>query len=306
MVHIRRAVVLALPLVALTLAGCGSSSGSVGAGAPASGPSQPTASSDGASSGSLADTVPAAIKNKGTLTIAADAAYAPNEFFDKDGKTIIGTDVDLGKALGDKLGLKVTFVNQTFDSIIPGIQAGRYDLGMSSFTDNKKREAVLDFVTYFTAGTSFFTKAGAPAVSSLDQLCGLHVAVEKGTTQADDGEAQSAKCKAAGKKAVTVDQYPDQGGANVALASGRDAVSMADSPVAAYQVKQSNGAFVLNGTPYGEAPYGIAIPQGNGMATAVQAALKVLIADGTYTKILTTWGVQDGAITDPVINGATS
>jgi polar amino acid transport system substrate-binding protein len=81
---------------------------------------------------------------------------------------------------------------------------------------------------------------------------------------------------------------------------------MADSPVAAYQVKKSNGAFKLVGTPYGTAPYGIAIPKNNGMAPAIQAALKDLIADGTYTTILDKWGIQAGAIQNPVINGAIS
>ena len=79
---------------------------------------------------------------------------------------------------------------------------------------------------------------------------------------------------------------------------------MADSPVAAYQVKQSSGTFKLSGPPYGTAPYGIAIPKNNGMAKPVLAAMKHLIADGTYMKILTKWGVQAGAITNPVINGA--
>ena len=81
---------------------------------------------------------------------------------------------------------------------------------------------------------------------------------------------------------------------------------MADSPVAAYQVKQSNGAFKLSGPPYGTAPYGIAIPKDNGMAKPVLAALKQLIADGTYAKILDKWGVQGGATSSPAINGATS
>ena len=79
---------------------------------------------------------------------------------------------------------------------------------------------------------------------------------------------------------------------------------MADSPVAAYIVKQSNGQFELTGEPYNSAPYGIAVPKESGLATPVLEALKELMANGTYESILTTWGVQDGAITDPQINGA--
>jgi polar amino acid transport system substrate-binding protein len=82
---------------------------------------------------------------------------------------------------------------------------------------------------------------------------------------------------------------------------------MADSPVAAYQVKQqSNGTFKVSGSPYGTAPYGIAIPKNSGMAEPVLAAVKQLMADGTYTKILGRWGVQGSAISDPAINAAVS
>jgi polar amino acid transport system substrate-binding protein len=251
--------------------------------------------------------VPAAIKSKGTLTVAADASYAPNEFSGDDGKTVEGADVDLAKGIGQALGLDVEVKNAGFDSIIPGLAAKKYDLGMSSFTDTKEREATVDFVTYFSAGTSFYTKAsGGTDVTGLDDLCGKTVAVEKGTTQADDSTAQSKKCKSAGKPEVKVSTFPDQNGANLAIQSGRAQIGMADSPVADYQVKQSGGQFKTVGTPYGTAPYGIAIPKGSGLAEPVLAAVKAMIADGSYKKILDQWGIADGAISDPVINGATS
>ncbi len=255
----------------------------------------------------IAAQVPAAVRSKGSLVVAADATYAPNEFIGSDGHTVVGMDADLAKALGGVLGLKIKLVNAGFDGIIPGLAAGKYDLGMSSFTDTKTREKVVDFVTYFSAGTSFYVAAkGGPAIRSLADLCGHSVAVEKGTTQADDAAAQSAKCTSAGRPAVTVAVFADQNGANLALSSGRDQVGMADSPVAAYIVKKSGGRFKLSGPSYGTAPYGIAIPKGNGMARPILAALKVLIADGAYKKILVKWGIQAGAITKPVINGATS
>lgn len=258
-------------------------------------------SSSAASTPASTISVPEDIKSKGTLTIASDASYAPNEFIKPGGKDIVGMDVDLGKAIGEKLGLQVKFQNATFDAIIPGLAANKYDLGMSSFTDTKEREQTVDFVTYFTAGTSFFVNAdGGPNITGLQDLCNKKVSVQKGTTQADDAQAQAKKCK------VDVLVFPDQNGANLALKSGRAEVSMADSPVAAYQVKQSGGAFKLVGDPYGTAPYGIAVPKDSGLAQPVLEAVKALIADGSYTKILETWGVEDGAITDPVINGAES
>lgn len=291
-------------LVALTLtaaAACGSSS----SGGNANVNTSPTASSG--VDAAAAALVPAAIKSKSKLVVAMDATYAPNEFVASNGTTIEGMDADLAKAIGKTLGLPIKLTNETFDGIIPGIQSGKYDVGMSSFTDTKEREKTVDFVTYFQAGTSFFEKAsGGPAVTGLSSLCGLKVAVEKGTTQQADATAQSKKCTKAGQKAVTVDTYNDENQANLALSSGHDQVGMADSPVAAYQVKQSSGQFKLVGTAYGVAPYGIALPKGNGMANAVLAAVKALIANGTYSQILNKWGISSGAITNPAINAAIS
>ncbi len=252
--------------------------------------------------------VPAAIAKKGTVTVAADATYAPNEFIGSNGHTVIGMDADLANAIFPLLGLKVNLVNATFSTIIPGLQSGKYDVGMSSFTDTKAREKVVNFVDYFEAGTSFFEKAsGGPKVTNLASICGLKVSVETGTTEQSDATGQKAKCTAAHKTADTVLAYPTQAEANLALSSGRAQVSMADSPVAAYQVKQSNGEFKLVGQSYGVAPYGIAVPKADGtLDAAILAALKDLIADGKYAQILTKWGVSPGADTHPVLNGATS
>lgn len=254
----------------------------------------------------VAAEVPAVFKSK-TLTVAADATYPPNEFIAENGHTVVGMDADLAQALAATMGVKVKVVNATFDGIIPGLASGKYDIGLSSFTDTKAREKVVDFVTYFSAGTSFYVKKqGGPAIGSLADLCGHVVAAEKGTTQQTDATDQGAKCKKAGKSAVNVMVFPDQNGVNLALASGRAQVAMADSPVAAYQVKKSKGQFKLVGKPYGTAPYGIAIPKKSGLAKPVRDALKVLIADGRYRAILSKWGIQSGAIAHPTINGATS
>jgi polar amino acid transport system substrate-binding protein len=254
---------------------------------------------------SIASQVPAAIKDKGTITAAVDATYPPNEFIKEGTHDIIGMTPDLANALGNVMGIKIQMKSAGFDGIIPGLAAKKYDLGFSSFTDNKEREQTVDFVTYFSAGTSFYvtTKSGAD-INSLDDLCGHKVAVEKGTTQQDDSQAAAKKCKGAGKPAAEVQTYPDQNGANLALSSGRAEVGMADSPVAAYIVKKSGGQFKLDGEPYGTAPYGIAVPKGSGMAKPLLAAMKKIIADGTYMKILKKWGIEQGAIDDPVINGA--
>jgi polar amino acid transport system substrate-binding protein len=256
---------------------------------------------------SIAKQVPAKIRSKGSVLVATDATYAPMEFIAKDGKTVIGVDADLAKALGTVLGLRFEVSNATFATIIPGLKSGKYGVGLSSFTDKKSREKVVDFVTYFSAGTSFYVKAsGGPAISGLSSLCGKSVAVENGTTELDDATAQGKKCKTQGKPTVKVSGFNTQSEANLAVSSGRAQVGMADSPVAAYIVKQSHGQFKLTGKSYGTAPYGIALPKNNGMAKPILAAVKYLMKQGTYKTILHKWGVQGGAISNPKINGAIS
>jgi polar amino acid transport system substrate-binding protein len=255
----------------------------------------------------IAAMVPDDIKSKGTLTVAVDATYPPNEFIGSDGKTIEGLTPDLGKALAEVMGLEFEFVNASFDTIIPGLASGKYDLGISSFTDTKEREEVVDFVTYYSAGTSFYVKAdGGPTINELADLCGHSVGVERGTIQANDAAAQNEACTKEGKAGVKVLVFPDQNAANLSISSGRAEVGMADTPVAAHIVNESSGQFKLTGSAYNTAPYGIAIPKGNGMAEPILEALKVLISNGTYDDILTKWGLESGAISDPTINGALS
>ncbi len=294
------AVACCVPVLAL--AACGGSS------SPSTQPSSaPESTTQSAADPAVVKLVPAAIRSKGAINVATDPTYAPNEFVDTNGSTVIGMDVDLAHALAGVMDVKANIVKGTFDALIPGLAAGKYDVGMSSFTDTKEREKTVDFVTYLSAGTSFFTLAsGGANVTALADLCGHSVSVEKGTTQETDATAQDGKCRKAGKQGVKVEVFPGQDGANLALSSGRAQLSMADSPVADYQVQKSSGKFKLVGQPYGTAPYGIALPKDSGLAQPMLAALKVLMSNGAYTKILTKWGVQPGAITNPTINGAIS
>jgi polar amino acid transport system substrate-binding protein len=264
--------IVPLLVVVGVVAGCGSSSKS--SSGTTSSTSTSATSSTALASSTVAAEVPSKYKSK-TLKVAADATYAPNEFIASNGHTVAGMDPDLAKALGNVMDVKVKVVNATFNTIIPGLSAGKYDLGMSSFTDTKARQKVVDFVTYYSAGTAFYAKAqGGPTITSLADLCGHSVAVESGTTQQMDATAQNHKCTAAGKKGVKVSVFPDQNAANLAISSGRAQVGMADSPVAAYIVKKSNGQFKLTGKVYGTAPYGIAIPKGSGLDKPILAALK--------------------------------
>jgi polar amino acid transport system substrate-binding protein len=207
------------------------------------------------------------------------------------------------------MGLKVQVVNATFDSIIPGLAAGKYDMGASSFTDTKEREKSVDFVDYANVGESFYTKAqGGTTIRSIADICGKSVAVEKGTTEQMDAQTQSGKCTKGGKPGVKLLVFPDQNGANLAVSSGRAQLGFADTPVAAYQVQKTSGQFKVIGAAYATAPYGLAIPKQSHLAPAVQAALKELITNGTYPTIMTKWGLNSVGIPASAvkINGATS
>ena len=267
---------------------------------------------DAAADTALAGQVPAAIKTDGKLLIATDASYAPNEFTLEGSDEIIGMDVDLGKAIGKVLGVEVEFVNASFDGILAGLQAGRYELGMSSFTDTKEREQTVDFVTYFEAGTSTMVRKCNPKdIQTIEDLCGKKVGAENGTTQLDqltqaDAEGSVVKaCEDAGKEAPVAQGFPKQTDVNAALQANRIDAYMADSPVVEYAVKKTGEAFEKAGEDTDTAPYGIAVPKNAGtLKDAVLGAMQALIDDGSYKKVLDNWGVADGAITEAKINGA--
>ncbi len=294
-------------LAAVVLAGCGA--GGNGGGAPAaaggaqasSAAAIPTVQKDAA----LAAMVPADVAADGKIVVGSDASYAPNEFVDADGTTIIGMDVDLGKAVAQKLGLSAEFQNSAFDGILPGIASKKYELGMSSFTDNADREKQVDMVTYFSAGTKMATLAGNPDGINIDDLCGKTIAAQRGTVQVDDLTARNETCTKAGKPAINISQFQAQTDVTLSLTAKRAQAMLADSPVVDYAVAQTNGQLEAVGAAYDTAPYGIAVPKGDGKyAQAVQGAVQALITDGTYKAILDKWSVAGGAIETSKINGA--
>ena len=288
----------AVCLAAMTLGGV-LSAGVAGASSSTSVPTAPLDST-------LAATVPATVKTAGLL-VAADATYAPDEFVASDGSTVIGMDADLATAIGQVLGLKVTITNATFDTIIPALQSGKFNLGASSFTDTKARQKQVDFVDYFQAGEGYYVKTGSSyKPSGLAALCGHTVAVETGTVEQTDAQSQNKKCTRSHKKGVKVLSFADQNSANLAVSSGRAQVGFLDSQIAEYVVSTSNGQFKNSGTVFGVAPYGLALPKGLGLTRPVDGAVSQLMKDGIYLKILKKWGIQAGAISRPEINGATS
>lgn len=257
---------------------------------------------------SIAAEVPSDVRSKNAIEVGTDASYSPNEFLDPATGQVVGWDVDLGKAIGKVLGLNFVFNNADFSTIIPDI-GSRYDIGISSFTPTAEREKTVDFVTYYKAGESWFVKKGRFNVANVSDLCGQTIAVQTGTTEESDAygflgkkpdgstiSGDTDNCQKAGKPDITIHSFTKQTDANSDVIGGRAVAGFADSPVADYQVKLSNGDLAISGQPCGVAPYGIALPKGSGLANAIRDAVKYLVDHGYYKQILDAWNVSDGAI----------
>jgi polar amino acid transport system substrate-binding protein len=284
-------------IVGLALSACGSNSLSTNSGATKA----PVASQT--KEANLADKLPAKIKAAGKIVVGVDATYAPNEFLNADGKTVEGMDVDLFNAVAQKFGVTVDWVPSKFDSIILGVNSGKYDIGVSSFTINDKRKQQVNMVSYFNAGTQWAVLKGNPKKVDPENACGLSIGVQKGTVQIDDLTARSKKCTDAGKKAINQIVEEAQAKVTADVVSGKADAMLADSPVGLYAVKQTGGQLEALGQVYDAAPYGFVLPKTEtDFAQAIVDALKALDASGDYKKALSTWGNATGAISNFAVN----
>ncbi|MCH0563992.1 MULTISPECIES: ABC transporter substrate-binding protein [unclassified Streptomyces] len=277
-----------------------------------------SSSSDTASSSApLADKLPADIRAAGVIKVGSDIAYPPVEYMD-NGKAV-GIDPDLAAALGKQLGVKFDFQNGKFDQLIVGLQSKRFNVIMSAMSDTKDRENGvdsdtgkkvgdgIDFVDYFTAGTSILVQKGNPkGIKSLDDLCGQVVALQKGTTSEGIAQEQSKKCTKDGKAAIKLQTFDTDPEALLRLKQGASVADLNDFPVAAYNAKTSGGGndFEVVGDQIEAGPYGIGVSKENTqLRDALQAAVNAVIKNGEYQKILEKWNVTDGAVTEAKING---
>lgn len=285
----------------LALSACGGDSGGT-----SSSPSPTAAAPSVTADEALAAQVPEDIKNSGSILFGTDASYAPNEYLADDGTTIVGFDIDMGNAIAATLGLQGKWENSTFDSLIVGVQNGKFNASMSSFTVNPEREKQVNMITYFSAGTSWAVPTGNPSGITVEDPCGKTVAVQKATVQVDDIEARNKECTDAGKPEINIQQYSLQSEATTAVVSGKADAMLADSPVVAYAIKQS-GKLEQLGDIYDAAPYGVVVPKDQTeFATAIQGAINAMIENGSYQAVLDQWGLTDGAITESEVNPSTS
>ncbi|MCX5204275.1 ABC transporter substrate-binding protein [Streptomyces sp. NBC_00237] len=295
---------------ALVLTGCGDQTKSA---EPNGGGSKESGNGNG---NALFAKLPAEIQKKGTLEIGTNAEYAPME--SKEGDKIVGVDPDLAAAIGEKLGVKVKLTDAKFDTLITGVNAGRYDAAMSSITDNKSRQEGLDedgkklgqgvdFVDYFVAGTAIYVKKGnAAGIKTFDDLCGKPVGVQMGTTYETALKTLSKKCTDGGKKAVEIKAFENDTEAQTRVRAGGVVAGVNDYPVAVDLARKAGGGntFEVVGEQFEAGPFGIAVDKKNTkLRDVLKEAVDAIIKDGSYTKVLEKWGAQTGAIKAAAING---
>ncbi|NMR28512.1 ABC transporter substrate-binding protein [Crystallibacter degradans] len=246
------------------------------------------------------DLLPEEIRAAGTLRVASDPTYAPFEYYDTDNKTMIGYDVDFSDAVGAALGLEVEHVPATFDTILPGLASGKYDMAMSTFSITPEREKIVDFVKYLDGGSGVAVLPGNPKNISMDPLsmCGKKIAGQKGSIQSMDYLPKFSKeCVDAGKEPITIRNFPGQTDANLALTSGRVDAVVADSMSLAYQGKEADGQFELAaGEDYDPIPTGIALSQDGGLQKAVTEATRGILDSDYYQEIGDKWGIPDSVL----------
>jgi polar amino acid transport system substrate-binding protein len=304
----RRRAIGALALLAvLALAGCSGG-----------GPEQATdtpAVAEGLTD--LGQRLPQRIRTAREIRVGSDVSYAPVEFYDAFAPDVLdrpvgepepqvrGIDPDLAAELGRKLGVRFTFVNTAFDELIPALQARQFDLIISSMTATPERAREISFLEYFQAGTSILVPRGNPErVSSMADLCGATVTLQAGTIHEDLVAAQQANC---GRRPIK--DRPLDSGTQVVLEVkfGRADAALADFPVAAYNAKVSGQGqdFEVVGEQIDPGPYGIGLRKDDVELQAVlREALRAIIADGSYDRVLTKWNVTDGALKTAGVTGA--
>lgn len=253
-----------------------------------------------------ADLLPAAIRKKGVMVNGLNAAFPPFEFFAEDGKSVIGLDVDLAKAMAATLDIKLEIVHASFPTLIPGLTSGRYDILFSSFGNTVEREKVMDFVNYRTTGTYLITKKGNPAGLKSDELCGRKIAVVGGSTQMEIVVPVLDKtCNSQGKSAIDIVRFPESSDAPAAVNSGRAEGALIPSPQALYLVSMQPNIFeVPDRMHIGQSYSGITVPKGSPLVAPLEKALNKIIETGVYGEILAKWNMSALAVPKAVINGA--
>jgi polar amino acid transport system substrate-binding protein len=296
---------LGIPIVttalALALAACGASgtTQSVGAkGAAQGGGSGASAEhTDDISVGVKPDAkavklLPAAVKDRGTISVAMDLAYPPTSFMASDNKTPIGFNPDMARLIAAKLGLKLQINNVKFDTIITGLQAGRYDFTASTMGATKDRLKVLDMVDYVNSGTGVSVPYGNPQGLGTHTLCGHRVGVTSGSTQELQWLPQLSKqdCTSKGKPAIDAVTLPSVNDALTQLVSKRIDAVMYDFTGLQWAAAQQPKTFDVLQPLVATKTVTVALKKHSPLTPAVQAAIQSIIDSPKYAEALGRWG----------------
>jgi polar amino acid transport system substrate-binding protein len=246
--------------------------------------------------------LPQKYQDSKVIQVGSDIAYAPMEYYDTDGETVLGFDKELTDALSRELGVTFQWNNATFDGLITQLQSHRIDMAMSGMSDTKEREAKVDFVDYYVAGAMILVKKGNPeGISSLEDLCGKTIAVQRGTTQEGYAQEQSKQCD----EPIDILSFDRETEAMLQVKNGRAVADMEDYPVATYNARTSGGGndFEVVGDQIQAGPLGMAVSKDNtGLRDALQKALQNLIDDGTYDALIKKYQTPLGAVDSATIN----
>lgn len=279
--HISKGILFVgvLVVLALLLAACGGTT--AGGTTPTPNPATPTVAP------------PTDLITPGTLTVGSDTTYPPQEYINTTTGQAEGFDVDLIKAIAQRMGLKANVVTTKFDTIIDDLVNKRFDVVISAVTITTDRQKKVDFVPYFNAGESLLVHTGNPLnLKSTADLCGQNVGVQLGTIEQDDLKTASDACVKAGKSAIHVTVLQDQTAVIQLLANNRVVATYQDSPVTDYYNKLNPGQFTVGGSVVNAAPEGIVVRKGDtSMFNAIQTAFNQLKADGTYHNLIVKWGL---------------
>lgn len=266
-------LILALALT-LSLAACGGNNASPSGSASSAG-------SDAASSGEAGFTTAV----DGVLSMATEATFPPYEYY--DGDAIVGIDVEIAQAIADKLGLELQVTDIAFDSIIPGVQSGKYDIGLAGMTVTDERLEQVNFSDSYATGVQVVIVKEGGKVTSVDDLFADGASNVIGTQTGTTGflyatwDIQDAGLGEVKSFAKTTDAVE-------ALKNGQvDCVILDNEPAKALVAANEGAGLSILDTEYAVEDYAAAISKDNtALLEAINGALKELIADGTVQSIL--------------------
>jgi polar amino acid transport system substrate-binding protein len=246
--------------------------------------------------------LPPEIAKQGSIKVAVVPNYPPMEFRDPATNTLTGFDVELGEALGKKLGVKIAWQETSFDQMMPAISTGRVDAILSGMTDLKSRQDTATFVDYLRNGPRFFVQQSRAAeFKDKSALCGKTVGASRRTSFPKPIAAWSdIHCSNDPIKFVGTEGSAD---ARIQLKQGRLDAAVQGGETLPYLMDLEPGAYVPVGDVFAVQFTGLALSvKEEGLQQAVMEALDALIADGSYKALLTKWKLTDYGVEKAMIN----